>query len=221
MTYIINRWLLSEILTPLSPSKTFMPWKWAEPTVSARSRLRGLFQLFYQPLKISTFFHQWAVKHTNRLRKAPTSRFLQKRRKITILAPFSAIKPCEPCPKWPNHPYGIKRHFAALKPGNLRQHQLPQVSKRGLCPQAHHRGNWLNISLQILSPAALPVETFKYRPDRQSKGPRPSRQSRPGPLLDFAEPGRLPRVIDGRLRRGKRISRRNILPQRQTIYLAL
>jgi hypothetical protein len=81
---------------------------------------------------------------------------------------------------------------------------------------AHHRGNWLNISLQILSPAAPPVETFRYRPDRQSKGPRPSRLRRPGPLLDFAEPGRLPRVIDGRLRRGKRISRRNILPQRQT-----
>jgi hypothetical protein len=65
-------------------------------------------------------------------------------------------------------------------------------------------------------PAAPPVETFRYRPDRQSKGPHPSRLRRPGPLLDFAEPGRLPRVIDGRLRRGKRISRRNILPQRQT-----
>lgn len=110
-----------EILACLSSSKFFMSWKWAEPSVSARSCLCGLFQLFRQTLKIGTFTRQWTWKHTTRPPETPAGRFLQKRQKITILAPFSAIKPYEPCPKWPNHPYGIKRHFAALKPGNLPQ----------------------------------------------------------------------------------------------------
>jgi len=70
-------------------------------------------------------------------------------------------------------------------------------------PLGSPQGKPVNISSVNPFPAAPPVETFIYRPDRQSKGPHPNRLRRPGPRLDFAAPGRLARGIDGRLRRGK------------------
>lgn len=89
---------------------------------------------------------------------------------------------------------------------------LAHFSANGLCvacpsttklPLGSPQGKPVNISSVNPFPAAPPVETFRYRPDRQSKGPHPSRLRRPGPRLDFAAPGRLARGIDGRLRRGK------------------
>ena len=79
----------------------------------------------------------------------------------------------------------------------------PSSIKKGATPPGSPQGKLFKISSVNPFPAAPPVETFRYRPVRQSKGPHPNRLRRPGPRLDFAAPGRLTLCIDGRLRRGK------------------
>jgi|GEM_PF-6103492 len=140
---------------------------------SARSRPPGPFQPFCHAPKTGIFTRQGLKKHTIQPRSTPTGHFFKKRYKNAVLATFSANGLCVACPSTTKLPLGS--------------------------PQ----GKPVNISSVNPFPAAPPVETFRYRPDRQSKGPHPSRLRRPGPRLDFAAPGRLARGIDGRLRRGK------------------
>jgi len=60
---------------------------------------------FLPCVKNRNFSRQRAVNHTTRPHIPPTVHFSQNPAKSAILAPFSAIKPWQTCPKRPNHPH--------------------------------------------------------------------------------------------------------------------